>query len=586
MIVSSGKITGSSADQSLYGQPFFLTGSWDLVDGAGETSGVSALIPKGSGADERKQAAALMSIASNARSYFSSVLGQPANVPIRLVASQRGAGINVAGTILLDPSVFRRTKPDAITAMTIAESVARMWIGGMTPVRGENSGLLQQGLVRFLATLFLEKQFGKDAAEAERTRERLAYVGVSKRDAPLTQSLPVDDVSSTSITNKGAMIWRLLDHLLTRDSFFAIVRGAFESARGEKGISFSAFRAFVIERGGDSARALLEYGFDKVTDMDLMVGLPQQQAGGWTSALRNLGSADASVNVIATTDRGERVSTEIKIPARDFATATFNTASKVIRVEVDPEKFYPQFDYSNDMVPRVRSGEDALAEATRLFNLQQFANAELIVRELISASPQMQEAHVLLGRALVAQNKLDDALKEFRGIADAALPMPGPQAWASVGIGQIAQRRNQNSEASSKFSDAIRADADSAATLLSRAERIKVESIGGASPIDQAGRAFVAQFDLAIKSGPKSDLESMIVSGELALFVKGILSARPESWQTRILRTELITPSRMLIDVYIEARQLGKDQAGPAILVLAQVGGVWKLNSIDHFEVR
>ena len=83
---------------------------------------------------------------------------------------------------------FVARKIDSATALPIAEAVARLWVGGIAPVRGEGFGVLREGLARFLATLFLEKQFGAEMADAERARERVTYATIAKRDAPLSRT--------------------------------------------------------------------------------------------------------------------------------------------------------------------------------------------------------------------------------------------------------------------------------------------------------------------------------------------------------------------------------------------------------------
>src|SRR5207249_9247012 len=113
---------------------------------------------------------------------------------------------------------------DSATAMTIAEAVAHLWIGADTPVRGEGQGVLREGLARFFANLFIEKQFGADAAEAERGRERVAYAAIAKHDGPLSRSTAFDATYLNSVANKGAMVWRLADHILGRDAFISTVK--------------------------------------------------------------------------------------------------------------------------------------------------------------------------------------------------------------------------------------------------------------------------------------------------------------------------------------------------------------------------
>src|SRR5262245_32919672 len=73
-VISSGidKSNGGSSvfEQPLFGEPFFVQGNWDKVDGVGEGNGISALIPKGSNAEERKQAEALIAFTGAARAFF------------------------------------------------------------------------------------------------------------------------------------------------------------------------------------------------------------------------------------------------------------------------------------------------------------------------------------------------------------------------------------------------------------------------------------------------------------------------------------------------------------------------------------
>lgn len=589
MVVSAGKATaGNTFEQTLNGQPFFVTGNWDVSEGAGASGGVQSYLPKGANADERKQAESLMALAAAARSFYAGLLGPAPESPIRLVAVERGAGFQEGGTVLLDAAAFRRTKIDSTTALLIGEAVARLWIGGAAAIRGEGSGVLREGLSRFLATLFLEKQFGVETSDAERMRERIAYTAVARREAPLSLSTPLDETYYTSVTNKGAMIWRLVDRALSREALMTLLRAQLQAAsRDGSGLTLATLRAALVSQGGDAVKAILDEGLDKPTDIDLLIGLPQQRGGQWVSALRNTGSLGVAVKALAITERGERLTVDASIPARDFGEAVFKTASRIVRVEVDPDKLYPQLDYANDVVPRKDLNEDALSEATRAFVRQEYARTEAVTRELIATAPHMQEARILLARSLLAQNKMDEAEKEFRAALDERLPTPGTLAWANIGLGEIALRRGQAAEAVKRFNEAVRAGAEYASTLTARAQRIKAEQAASAAPaVDDPAQKFIAQLDTAIRSGRKAEIESQVVSGELVSFIKGIVGSQPEVWQTRVIRTEQIDADRIIADVAINARQLGHDQAGTAVFVLARAGGAWKLADIQFFDVK
>lgn len=584
----SAPATGATFEQALNAQPFFVAGKWDVVEGTGEARGVSAWLSVGSGAEEKRRAEALINLAAAARSFYAGLIGAAPDTPVRLVTVRRGAGFDMAGTLLVDGAIFRRAKTDSATALSIAEAVARLWVGGATLVQGEGAGVVREGLPRFLGTLFLERQFGREAADAERMRMALLYAPIAKRDGPLALSSPAFDTYYNTAANKGALVWRLIaDKIAGRDAFMSVVRREFDAAR--KGTTSLAAIRSALGTGltTEPARRLFDNLFDQPTDTDLLVGLPQQRGGQWVSALRNMGSLDAEVSVQATTERGERLTTNARVPAKDFGEAAFATTAHIVRVEIDPDKLYPQIDYSNDIVPRAPSPADAIAEARNLLGQQQPSRAEAMAREVLGRAPQLQEARVVLGRALLEQHKLDEAERELRAALDVQLPTPATLAWANIGLGEIALRRNQPAEAARRFDEAVRADAEYASTLAARAARIRAEAAASsAPPIDEGVRAAVAQLDAAIKSGRKADLDAILLTGELPNFEKGIVGSQPELWQTRVLRTESLGANRIAADVSVNTRTLGQDQAGTAVLVFARAGGGWRLADIQFFEVR
>ncbi|HWS56233.1 MAG TPA: tetratricopeptide repeat protein, partial [Pyrinomonadaceae bacterium] len=440
-VVSAGRSAGANSfEQTLNAQPFFLTGRWETVEGAGEARGVAALLRAGAGADERRQAEGLINLAAAARAFYASVLGPAPDSPFRLVGVRRGAGFDMGGTVLLDHAAFRRPKIDSVTAVQIGDAVARMWVGGATPVAAEGAGAVREGLTRFLTTLFIEQQFGRETADAERMRMALLYAPVARRDAPLAQLTPAYETYFNAAANKGALAWRLVMNAVGREAFLSALRAQFAPGEG-KSVSLSALRARLVEAGGDRASNTFAALFDQPTDTDLLVGLPQPKAGGWASNLRNTGSFDVEVTVQATTDRGERVQATARIPAKDFGEAQFKTASKIVRVEVDPEKLYPQLDFSNDIVPAAPGPNEAVEQA-RIQLAQAPAKAEALAREALARFPASGEARVVLARALLEQNRLDDAAREFRAALDAPLPTPATLAWAHVGLGEVALRRN------------------------------------------------------------------------------------------------------------------------------------------------
>ncbi|HEX3250623.1 MAG TPA: tetratricopeptide repeat protein [Pyrinomonadaceae bacterium] len=589
--ISSGVEKGGPAgsnyfEQPLNSQPFFVQGDWDKLEGAADGRGVVVLLEKGASADDRKHAEALIAFAAAARAFYAAALGPAPDVPVRLVAVRRGAGFSDGGTVLIDADTLRLPKIDAATALSIAEAVGHLWIGGQTPIRGEGNGVLRDALARFLATQFLEKQFGVDAVKSELYRQRLAYAAVAQRDGPLSHASQLDGTYFGSVPNRGAMFWRLVDRRLGHENLMTVLRAALATGKSDpNGFNLPAVREALVARGGDSMKALLDQQLDQVIDTDLMIGLPQQRGPDWVSALRNLGSIDVTVTVAATTDRGEQITTEATVPAKNFGEAVFKTPAKIVRVEVDPDKFYPQLDYGNDAVPRGKDLSQALNEASLQLGGQDFVKAEATARAMLAAAPRFQEAQIILARALLGQNRNEDAEKLFLAALSEPLPFAATMAWANIGLGEIALKRNQAPEAVKRFNDAVIASRDYPSSLAARAARIRAEAAANsAPPIDETARTFVTQLSQAVVSNRKADLEARVVPGELVRFINASIGT--ESWETKVVRTEQLNSNLIAADVQIRVSKLGTVGSGTAVLMLARTPAGWKLSGIELFEVR
>lgn len=585
--VEKGGAPGSvTFEQSLHGQPFFVQGDWDKLEGAADGKGVIVLLEKGAGAEERKHAEALIAFAAAARAYYAASLGPAPDAPLRLVAVRKGAGFNDGGTVLFDADALRLPKLDAATSLSVAETVARLWIGGQTAVQGEGGGVLRDALVRYLATQYLEKHFGADAVKSELYRQRLAYATVAQRDGPLARTSQLDNTYFASVPNRGAMFWRLVDRRLGRDVLLGVLRAALQAGKNDpNGLNLAGVREALVVRGGEGLKALLDQQLDQVIDTDLMIGLPVQRQDGWVSALRNLGSIDVTVNVVATTEQGQEVRAEATVPAKNFGEAVFKTTAKIVRVEVDPDKLYPQLDYGNDVMPRSKDLSQALNEASLQLGAQDFAKAEGTARAMLASAPRFQEAQIILARALLGQNRIEEAERLFRVALDEPLPFAATVAWANIGLGEIAMKRNQPAEAAKRFDEAVVASRDYPSSLAARAARIRAEAAANiAPPVDETARTFITQLSQAVVSNKKAELESRIVPGELVRFINSSIGT--EAWETKVVRTEQLNANLIAADVQIRASKLGTVGSGTAVLMLARTPSGWKLSGIERFEVR
>jgi tetratricopeptide (TPR) repeat protein len=255
----------------------------------------------------------------------------------------------------------------------------------------------------------------------------------------------------------------------------------------------------------------------------------------------------------------------------------------VNRVEIDPDKLYPQTDYSDDVAPREATDSDLLLVVKRFFDKQEFANAERTARTVLRDFPRFDDVRILLARSLIALGRTAEAEREFRLVLDEKIPSSRSIAWSNVGLADISQRANQSSQAMNFASKAIEADGEYGASLAARAIRNKLNAT---SASDDGVKAFFAAFDKAAVANRKSDLEAMSVPGEVGRFVSG-LSGQVSEWKTQLTHVDRIDANTVWAETVLTIRLLNRDaETGMAVYRLTRVGGTWKLSSVDIFEVR
>ena len=557
-------------ENKLIGQPFFVSGTWDEVT----VAPVSVYIPKGSGAEEQRRANELAAIGAEARAFAASLLGTAPEVPIRIVTVKRGGGFSGGGTVFVDDAVLRRSKIDSQTAMNIADAMAKLWLGNAVAVNGDGFGVIREGLAKYIATQFIENKYGKDVADVERLRQRTAYAAVALRDSPLNIASPLDDYYYPEVANKGAMIWRLMAKKVGPDAMFGSIRDAMRDGN----LTLSEFRA-----ANSTHKEFLDFMFDQVTEMNLQAGLPQTTGGESKINLRNTGAVDATVNVTALFAGGEKMTAPTTVRAKSYGEVIFKTAGKINRIEIDPEKLYPQTVYSDDVAPRELTDNDMLLAVKRSFDKQEYAAAEATARTVLREVPRFDDVRVLLGRSLLAQNKNAEAEKEFRAILDEKLPTSRSLAWANVGLGEIASKSGQAAQAVKFAEEAIRADAEYGASLAARAIRNRSNAPSSA---DESVKAFFAQFDKAAISNRKAELEIMAVAGDASKFTSGITGQAVE-WNTQVLHVDTIDANSVLVETKLAIKLLNREpEAGTAVFRLTKMGAAWKMSGVDIFEVR
>lgn len=519
------------------------------------------------------------------------------------------------GAALLETATLLRPAPDAETVEWLTAAVARTWLGGQVRLRGRGWAVLADALPAYLTAQYVAQRYGAAAERDFWLRRsfnygRLAGVRVSQQgfergiDAiPIVQHPSFPDYYA-SMPTRGALVFRLLERLVGRDALLDAVRATLGDASGTA--TYDGFRARLVGTPPDERRAnFFKQWFEELSEPDFVIGVPvkREDGPGWRCALRNLGTGDALLPVVAVTDKGEKLTTTVEVPSKGYGTAVFETSATIVEVELDPEKTYPQVrfgydrnskQFDNDARPERRHAFSLVleAEATLTRRLkpneteaQRQAEAESLLREAVVREPGFALAQAYLARTLVAQNKFDAAHEAVAAVRRANPPARYPLALALLTEGDSAAARKDYERAQTAYKTAFEMEAGPALDEQARRSLLATESAAGkAFPPDDEMRAFVSTMDKAIRAGTSKALESCFIRPDTSKFVLGIVVSKPDSWTTQPFRMERLDARRVLLDVNVAVVSATKEaQAGTGLLTLRRVGDGWMVERLDQF---
>src|SRR5215468_11750833 len=634
-VISAGvRKSENSFEQSLAALPFFIVGDYDVVSQGGADCPVEVYYPRGSGEIGKQQAERIAAEAERAVKFYAKYFNAAPVEPFRVISTQarqlntatsdsfsasRETSASMVGAVTIDENVFRRDAVDLGMIELISGAAARAWIDGQVLLRGRGAGMLRDALPIYLVAQYLGERFGLPQRDAAFERFRRAYAAVARNDAPLLMQSQLDRNYATSVYNKGALVWRMIEKLAGRQAFETALRSSLarskvdalsltgwlapqqtQQGQGQQRrgapqphplCQFSRcanFKENLVSAGADRklVNELFYNWIETVTLPDFAIGQPQNTANGVESTVANFGSGDFTIEVVATNEKGEKISRTVTVKASEYGSVNFPAGVDVKTVEVDPDKICLQSDYSNDVFPRRPSQSEAFGQANLAFSKNDFATAEAKAREGLVATSNAPTLQALLGRALLAQKKNDEAAKIFD---DALKAEPLPiQAYglAQFGLAELAMQQNKFDAAAKHFRFAAAADLDAATTIAARDGALKAERGANAVKIPDDIRAFLQKFDAAVLQGGSAAVNQFVELGNLRKFAQNLVVRKPSVWVTEALRAEEWDASQVAVDVTLKIKIEGKDYAGRAVYVISRAGGKLLLSEVPTFDVK
>ncbi len=615
-IVSSGiRKSENSFEQSMAAQPFVIVGDFEVLTRGGDAYPVEVYMPRGLNETGKQQAQKLAAEAERVVAFYAKYFNVASLAPFRVIASQarqlstvtsdtfslaREISFSSVGAVTVDDNLFRRNVLDLGTVELIAGSAARAWVDGQVLLRGRGTGMLRDALPVYLAAQYLGERYGSDERVEAFARYRLAYGIVARNDAPLLLLSQLDRNYTSSMYNKGAMIWRLIEKQIGKQNFEKTLRDSL-NRRSVDVLTLNEWRSPLcsVSRCANLKDNLLSNSTDRrlineifsnwidtIVLPDFAIGQPQTTANGVESTITNFGTGEVTVEVSAITDKGEKLTRNVTVKAGEYGSVNFPAGTNITLIEADPDKLYLQSDYSNDIFPRRPSESEAFGQANLAFSKNDFATAEAKAREGLKVTPNAPTLQALLGRALLAQKKTDEASAVFNEVLKSPIVTIQAYGLANLGLAEIALQQNKFAEAAQLYRFASMSDFDAETTIAARDGALKAERGANAVKIPEDIRAFLQKFDAAVLLGASTTVNQFIEMGNLRRFAQSLVVRKPSIWVTEALRTEDWDANRTAVDVTLKIKIEGKDYAGRAVYVISRAGGGMLLSEVPVFDVK
>src|SRR6185295_3213261 len=140
---------------------------------------------------------------------------------------------------------------------------------------------------------------------------------------------------TTSMYNKGALVWRLIEKQIGQPAFDALLRRIVDRQRIDIlslaewrgplcGVARCANLKGLLSSGGDSRAVndLFTQWIETVVLPDFAVGQPQTTASGLESTIVNFGNGDFAVAVLAITDTGEKLRQSVNVKGGEYGSVS------------------------------------------------------------------------------------------------------------------------------------------------------------------------------------------------------------------------------------------------------------------------
>ncbi|HEV8353433.1 MAG TPA: M1 family aminopeptidase [bacterium] len=303
----------------------------------------------------------LVDFTGKAAEYYGRILYPFPTGKITMVASPFGRsllGIGLPSLMMITEDAFQPADPtlnrDSFRLLLVAHEAAHTYFPAETSGKGIGYIWLSEGFAEYLGLLTVEEVMGKEAFARELAEERRGYARVAGQDLPIAAYTWINSGTTAAVVvryQKGAYVLHMLRHVVGTQTFLNIMKTYATRFRAQS-VRVSNFQDVAQEVYGQSLEWFFqEWIYQRVLPDYTIESATSAAAEGGTRTMvrvRNLGTGEMPVDVVFEMDGGEKLTRRATVGSRADATVEVVTPRPVRRVEVDPEKWILQANYTND----------------------------------------------------------------------------------------------------------------------------------------------------------------------------------------------------------------------------------------------
>lgn len=399
-------------------------------------------------------------------SFLTPIYGVAPQVNLTLVETEDGApnGYAAPGIIFLSTRAIQ----NPANARLLVNQTARQWWGLNVSPSSRNHIWLSNANARYAELLYVEKESGTSAYEAELKDVYVEALTVD--DPPMTQAARLEDYSPEywAVTGaKGTAVLGMMRQVMGDDKFGVALKD-FLSTYAGKSASTEDFRKIAEKHAGRSLQGFFVQWTESTgsPEFKLEYTVLRTQQG-----FRIMGKISQDLDTfrmpvelkIETEGNPEYKTVDVVGTSTEFVAESFGRPK---RISVDPNGRLLRYDNNMRVAVAIRRGE-MFAE------ISEFADALKEYQKALDANRNSSMAHFRVAELFFLQGNYQSAANAYRSALSGDLEPKWVEVWSHIKLGYVFDITDQRERAVNEYNQAIRTKDNTQGAQEEAAARLK-----------------------------------------------------------------------------------------------------------------